>query len=113
VRQCQRNRSAAGAQVGDVQRAAGRQTLQCQFDQQFGFRPGDQGRRGDLQIEAPESTPPHQIRHRLPGNPACEQLGETRLRGGVELVVAVRIQPPTRLPQHVGEQPFRVARPGL
>ncbi|KAG1182739.1 hypothetical protein G6F35_015523 [Rhizopus arrhizus] len=52
--QRQRDRAAAGTEVGQLQRAAQWKAIQCQFHQQFGFRARNQRGRVDLQVQRPE-----------------------------------------------------------
>jgi hypothetical protein len=108
VRQGQRDRAAAGTEIGDPRWTPGRQALQGQFDQQFGFRPRHQRVRRDRQVECPESAPASDIGHRFALFATLQLFFETIRSARVDRVVAVREQPASRFAEHNASSSFGI-----
>ena len=108
--QGQRDRAAAGAEIGHRSSLVRGDALQGEFDQQLGFRAGDQRRRRYFEIEAPEAAAAEQICDRLTGSTAFDQRFEARGRSAIDQAVGIGEQLRTRTLQHVAEQQLGFAR---
>ena len=109
TRQCQRDRTAAGAKIGDADGAFRRQSLQGRFHQSFGVRPRDQGVGGDAQAQAPEAPFADQMRHRHAAHTRFDQGIETFDVRRINGIVRMREQPGTLAAERMQEQQLRFA----
>lgn len=107
--QCQGNRAAARAQIGDAGMAGRREMFKGGFDQQFGFRARDQGGRGDVQIQGPESGAPQNVGDRFAAAATFNQCGVTLHSGGFELIARMHEEPRAVHIQRVFKQQFGFA----
>jgi len=87
-----RDRTAAGAEIGDRAGSIRRQPGQRQLDQQFGLRARDQYRRRDREQKPEELALAEQISDRLARRPRRDQALDFSGLHGIELAFAMREQ---------------------
>ena len=104
----ERDRAAAGAEVGDARCRVDRNPRQGQLDQQLGLRTRDQGGRADFQFQGPEPLGAGQVGDRLTGAAARDQVEEARHHRRIDRVPRMREQPAARTPEGMRQQPFGI-----
>ena len=100
----QRDRTGAGAQIGDPHGPVHGYALQRELHQQLGFRARDKDVAGNFQIERPESAMTEQIGDRLAALPRFHQLAKARFDGRIRKLVGMRVQPGPLALQRVAQQ---------